>query len=331
VFELEQDCVQKLRDGDPQKRTSAREFGPPAPPRGEEIWLLGQPTLSRYLEFVAEDVVGGERLDRAALTNEWRAANDYYQELERCEAGIANHVEDYDLAPGLHALAEQVRRHPRYAEGFDSLPTSIRMVELDRLIAYQKHVSRNFIDVLKNRLGPAPDDEALFRFCLPLAAPDVPVQVRQVGSRRYVFRCESTDFRFHEATLLPPERTSGFERYGALGGIVALLVGFGSNFLNVIRVGKRLMLNNGYHRVCALRSLGITHAFCIVQTATRVDELGICVKGDVAERAEFFFESARPPLIKDYFDSTIRKVLPVHKSVRQVEVSFEVKDFLVPE
>jgi len=314
-----------------QKRSQHRLPAAAPSSRHEEIWLLGQPTLSRYLDFVEEDVVDGKRMNRAALIDEWRTANDYYQDLERCEAGIANQVAQCDLSPALDSLAEQVKRHPRYAECFDSLPTSIRMVELDRLIVCQKHVSRNFIDMQKTRLGPAPDQEALFRFCLPLAPPDVPVQVREVGSRRYVFRCESTDFRFHEAALLRPDQTNGFERYGPVGGIVGLVVGFGSNFLNAIQVGKRIMLNNGYHRVCALRSLGITHAPCIVQTATRVDELGICAKRDVAEHAEFFFESARPPLIKDFFDSAIRKVIPVRKSARQIEVSFEVKDFLVPE
>ena len=55
----------------------------------EQICLLGQPPLSRFLEFAEEEVVGGI-VDRAALVDEWRAANDYYQELERSEAGIAD-------------------------------------------------------------------------------------------------------------------------------------------------------------------------------------------------------------------------------------------------
>jgi hypothetical protein len=331
VFERELDYEPKL-DGIPEKkRPESQASGGHSCTRYEEIWLLGQPPLSRYLEFVAEDVVDGASADRAALTDEWRAANDYYQELERSEAGLANQVEHTELDPSLDALAVRVKAHSRYRRAFDVLPTSISLVELDRLIVYQKHVSRNFIDTLKTRIGPAPDAAALFRFCLPLEAPDVPVQIRQVGSRRYVFRCESTDFRFHEPTLLRPDQTNGYESFGAITGIVGLVVGFGSNLLNVIRVGKRLLLNNGYHRVCALRALGITHAPCIMQTATRVDELGVAVKRDVAERAEFYFESARPPLLKDFFDSKIRKVLPVHKSVRQIEVNFEVKDFLVPE
>ena len=332
MLELEQDYEPKSNGGIPeQKRPESQAAAGHSRTRYEEIWLLGQPPLSRYLEFVTDDVVDGGSADRAALTSEWSAANDYYQELERSEAGLANQVEHAGLDPSLDALAAQVKAHSRYRRGFDVLPTSISMVELDRLIVYQKHVSRNFIDVLKGRIGPSPDAAALFRFCLPLDPPDVPVQIRRVGSRRYVFRCTSTDFRFHEPTLLRPDQTNGYESFGAIAGIVGLVVGFGSNLFNVIRVGKRLLLNNGYHRACAMRALGITHVPCIVQTATRVDELGVAVKRDIVERAEFYFESARPPLLKDFFDSRIRKVLPVHKSVRQIEVNFEVKDFLVTE
>ncbi len=295
----------------------------------QELWLLGQPPLARYLDFVEDTAPEGARLDRAALIAEWCAANDHYQELERSEAGVANQAEYRDLDPALAALAAQLQSHPRYQRAFDTLPTSIGMVDLDKLIVYQKHVTNNFVERLAARLGPSPDAATLFRFCLPLSTPEAPVEIRRVGSRRYVFRCESTDFRYHESALLRPDQVEGYESFGAVGGILALLVGFGSNFLNVVRVGKRALLNNGYHRACALRSLGIRHAPCVIQTATRADEVEISVRSDVAEKAEFYFESARPPLLRDYFDPKIRKLLPVRRRVRQIELSYEVKDYLV--
>jgi hypothetical protein len=297
----------------------------------EEIWLLGQPPLSRYLEFVDDAVVDSANADRIALIAEWRAANDYYQELEHSEAGIANQVECREIDPSLAALVEQVKTHPWYHHTFNHLPTTFGMVELDRLIVCQKHVMGNFVDSIGTRLGPTPDPAALFRVCLPLGTPAAPVQIRRVGSRRYVFRCESTDFRFHEPALLRADQAPGYESFGMIAGIVGLVVGFGSNFLNVIRVGKRLLLNNGYHRACALRAQGITHAPCAIQTATRSDEVGLVSRQEVTDDPEFYFESARPPLLKDYFDPRIRKVLPVHKRVRQIEVNFDVKNYLVPE
>ena len=137
------------------------------------------------------------------------------------------------------------------------------------------------------------------------------MQIERVGSRRYVFRSDSTDFRFHEAALLRPEQLLDYEAFGPLAGIVGLVVGFGSNFLNVIRVEKRLILHNGYHRACALRKLGITHAPCVIQTVTRFDELDLAAK-DVVEDPDFYFRPARPPLLKDFFDPRIRKVHRAH-------------------
>jgi hypothetical protein len=299
-------------------------------PAHEEIWLLGQPPLQRYLDFVGNMVVGGAAANRAALTDEWRIANDYYHELEEREAGIADQAECRDLDPSLAPLAEEVMADPRYRNTFDSLPTRFGMVELDRLVVFQTHVTCQFIESLKSQLGPAPDPETLFRFCLPPVHPEAPVRIRQVGSRRYAFWSESTDFRFHEPVLLRPDQLRDYQSFGPIAGVVGLVVGFGSNFLNVIRADDRMLLHNGYHRACALRALGITHAPCIIQTVTRRDELQITAKKEVADDPGFYFKAARPPLLKDFFDPKIRKVLPVHKTLKMIEVNFEVRDFEVP-
>jgi hypothetical protein len=299
----------------------------------EEIWLLGQPLLRDYLHFVEESVLDGDKANRALLTDEWRVANDYYEELAKTEAGIADKVECRDLDPALHHLAEAVKADARYRKTFDSLPTRFGMVELDKLVVYQIHVTGTFVEALKTRLGSNPDPTSLFRFCLPLDTPDTPVQVQRVGSKRYVFRSESTDFRFQESMLLSPEQISGYESYGIIAGVVGLTVGFGSNFLNVIHDddNQRLLLHNGYHRACALRALGITHAPCIIQTVTRRDELDISAHSDVAKSPGYYFNAPRPPLLKDFFDPKIHKVLPVKKMIRMVEVNFDVKEFWVTE
>jgi hypothetical protein len=297
----------------------------------EEIWLLGQPPLRRYLNFVEDMVVCGEEMDRGALTDEWRAANDYYEQLEQSERGIAEACECRELPGHLRPLAEEVMADVRYTQTFDALPARFAMVELDRLVVFQPHVTGDFVDALKLRLGPQPDEESLFRFCLPLKEPEAPVRIQRVGSKRYLFRSDSTDFRFHRSVLLQPDQLRDFTTFGPIAGVVALVVGFGSNFLNVIHGETRYLLHNGYHRACALRALGITHAPCIIQEVTRLDELEITAKRQIAEDSALYFKSIRPPLLKDFFDPKIRKMLKVRKVERIVEVNFEVKDFLVPE
>jgi hypothetical protein len=331
--------LRRISDYEPQWQSGRGEKRPaqdaapqPAASDGEEeLWLLGQPPLKRYLDFVEAHVVDGATADRAALAAEWRAANEYYQELERREAGIANQAERRDLDPAMAEPLAQLQAHPRFRRSFDTLTNSFAMVELDRLIVFQKHVSRNFVDALAARIGPAPEPAALFGFCLPLGARDCPVQMRREGSRRYVFRCESTDFRYLESKLLRPEEVAGLEALGPVAGIVGLVIGFGSNFLHAVSIGRRLMLNNGYHRACALRAAGITHAPCLIQTAGTVDELELVDKSDVMDDPQFYFESARPPLLRDFFDPRIRKLLPVRRRRRVIEVNFEINDFMVDE
>lgn len=297
----------------------------------EEIWLLGQPPLGDYLDFVRDTGVDGANADPAALADEWRVANDYYHELEEREAGIADLVECRELDPALAPLVAEVEADARYRHAFDTLPTSFGMVELDRLVLFQQHVTRQFVNALKSRLGPAPDPETVFRFCLPLRHPDTPVRVQRVGSRRYVFCSESSDLRFHEPALFRPDQIRDHKTSGPISGIVGVVIGFGSNFLNVIRDDNRLVLQNGYHRACALRELGITHAPCIIETVTRLDELNVAAHRDVVRNPAFYFKAARPPLLKDFFDSKIRKTVRTRKILRMIEIEVDVREFEILE
>ena len=129
--------------------------------------------------------------------------------------------------------------------------------------------------------------------------------------------------------LLDPARLGDHAAGGAVGGVLGLLVGFGSNLLNAVRSDGdgRMLLNNGYHRACALRALGVTHAPCLVQTVTRRDELALTVPSRVTDTAAFYFKSARPPLLKDFFDPRTRKVVPVRRVKHVVELCFEVTEY----
>ena len=293
-----------------------------------ELLLLGQPSLSEYLDFVREKVIGGDLMEPRALCDEWRIANDYYGELETEEAGIADTIECRELGPGLAPLAEEVLADPGFRRAFDSLPTRIALVELDRLIVYQTRVTQDFIDTLSAQLGPAPEPEDLFRFCLPLGGQRAAVTIAESGSRRYTFSSHSTDLRFHEPTVLRPEQINEYAATGPVSGGLGLVVGFSSNLLNAIRSENgRMLLHNGYHRACALRALGVTHVPCVVQEVTRRDELALTVPRRVVDAAAFYFKSARPPLLKDFFDPQLRKLFPVKRARRVIEISFEVREY----
>ena len=291
----------------------------------ELVWLLGQPHLADYLDFVKHKAVGGADIPQQRLADEWRAANDLYYELERGEAGIADEAEVLPLPKALRPLARRIRANSYFREAFGVLPTRIALVELDRLIVSQTHVERPFTDALRTGLGAAPDPEALFRFCLPLERPSPPVRVQRLASDRYLFSSPSTDFRVHPLSLLRPEQIAAIASFGPVAAGLVLPVGFGSNFLSAVRSGRRVLLQNGYHRAYALRALGLTHAPCAITEVTRKDELKIAASDDVCADPEFYFAAARPPLLRDFFDPRLAKVLPVRPMETVIEVEVKVR------
>jgi hypothetical protein len=291
----------------------------------ELVWLLGQPHLSEYLDFVATKVVGGDRLDPRKLADEWRAANDIYAELEESEAGIAETAECRPLGRALKPLADAVRANGWFKDSFDNLPVSFKRVELDKLVVSQVHVERSFTDVLGASLGAARDDEQLFHFCLPLERTLPPVRIQRLSGDRFVLSSPSTDFRAHRPRLLRAHELAGISSSGPAAAMIGVMIGFGSNFLSAVRSGSRLLLQNGYHRAYTLRRLGFTHAFCVVEDVTRKDELKLTADEDVAGDPEFYFASKRPPLLKDFFDPRLAKVLAAMPMENQVEVELKVR------
>jgi hypothetical protein len=77
--------------------------------------------------------------------------------------------------------------------------------------------------------------------------------------------------------------------------------------------------------------MGVTHAPAIIQTVSHADELGVVAQSDIAKNPDFYFRSARPPLLKDFFDPRIRRVLRTPKISRVIEVTYKVREFTVLE
>jgi len=296
------------------------------------VWLLGQRPLSDYLKFVETKVVGGAEMDRRALTDEWRAANDLYYELAETERGIADEAECLELDASAASHVEAVQADPYFQSTFTDLPVMFRMVELDRLVVSQTHVQAGYTADLQQRIGAQPSIETLMRFCLPLEREVPRCEIQRVGSGRFLFLSGSTDFRAHNPVLLKPGQVSGLKSWGPVAGVVGLPVGLGCNYLAVIRdETNRMLLQNGYHRACSLRAMGVTHAPAVVQSVNRTDELNLVAPDVVRASPADFFGSPRPPLLKDFFDPRLRKLLMVRPMKTMIEVEFKMRSYTIAE
>lgn len=289
----------------------------------ELIWLVGQPPLPDYLEFVKKKVFGGDEIAPRELVDEWRIANDFYHELSTSEAGLADMIDCRPLPKSLKPLEAAVRENAWFRKSFSELPVEFAMVELDKLIVTQTHVERGHHDAIAATLGK--DLKKRFHFCIPLERELPPVRMQRLSDCRWLFSSSSTDFRERTAMLLKGEQLSGVGVDGPVAAMLGLPIGFGSNFMSAVRSGKRIVLQNGYHRAYALRRVGITHAPCILEEVTRKDELKVGGDDEVNADPEFYFAQPRPPLLKDFFDPRFAKLLSVRQIDTVVEVEIKVR------
>jgi hypothetical protein len=206
----------------------------------------------------------------------------------------------------------------------------VGFVELDRLVVYQKHIDITFVRQLQAALGPVPTAEKIFKTCLPYDHPQPPVKWGRMQGNRFVFVSSSNDLRFLGTMPMEAGNITNYPLPGSVVGVVGLAVGFGSNFMNAVYTGKRLILNNGSHRAYALREMGITHAPCIIQHTSSFDQLDVIASSDVAQDHDFYLNHPRPSMLKDYLNPQLRKVMDVHRRLRQVIVKFEVDEAFVP-
>lgn len=296
----------------------------------ESLYLLGRPRLKQFLRFVRDNAF--EPPEEDILIGEWQAAKDYIGALEQKEAGCADSpvISKIEVSPKYEPLLIEFLKDPLVQNGFNTVPTEVAFVELDRLVVYQKHIDLTFVRQLQSRLGARPNEADVFRTCLPYDHPQPPAKWSRLDDESYVFVSPSNDLRFLGAMPLKRGHIERYPHPGELVGVVGLAVGFGSNFLNAIHCENRLILNNGSHRAYALREMGLTHVPCIVQHPSTRDELEMVASSEVRRDPDLYLKQRRPSMLKDYFNPKLRKVMPAHRQLRQVKVRFSVSEYFVP-
>lgn len=289
------------------------------------VVLLGHPPVTEFLGYVSTQTVEGGSGDEGAMMDAWRRANDHLLALAETEAGYADGSEFGEMPTELAPLVARALADPVMQRDWALAPVSIEWIELDRLVVHQKHINLAYADELRAELGENPSATRVFEFALPYdTRRDPPVQVGRIGEAAWIFKSVSNDFRILDAELLEPAQVSGFDAAGVPSVIVALSLGYGSNYLSALSIGSRLVLHNGSHRAYALRSAGQMHAPCLVQHISRHEELRAIV-GDghpLTAPGDNILTARRPPLFKDYFDEQFRMIVSVAPSVRQIQVGF---------
>lgn len=294
--------------------------------------LMGATRLADFLTFVREradlSALYGEDSDpMMEMAESWRAAARVYDALETAEPYPQDAPTIFPAPAEMLEYCDQLVALPHIRREFDRVPVAIGMVPLAHLICAQQRIQMPQI-ATEAAVPQRPADAELFASCLPLTAPPhafhVIQQVMDEKQGSVTFASDNHDIRVLSTQVVNGKAAEG-NWPGYSQGVLAVPVGFSGNVVNVIRFQDRLVLNNGYHRVCDLQRRGLTHVPAIIHVCRHWEDVGLAGSSEVFQNGSVYFERKRPPLIKDFADSRLAISLAVPASRKFVRVKYEIE------
>jgi len=225
---------------------------------------------------------------------------------------------EMDFDPSLRDRILAVRAKLDRLPYWKATPYTIKLVEIDKLIALQGSVNLNRVERIRRRIPSNASLGDLIDLCFDFNRPPTPVYCNLVAPNAYAFSTVDEDVRFPqpEIRLLPRHQTSeNLPSWESLPSLVVQAVP-GDPFVYVVKThapaglfpsipitGTRhfFVLQNGFHRAYALREAGFTHIPCIVVEPVTGTETGFLQTNWSPERQQQIM-LPRPPLMKDFFN-----------------------------
>ena len=272
-----------------------------------------------------------EEVDRyPEILSKWQVQQPIVQALQQFEAGLADQSLLENLPSELLPRLEEIAGDALIQKSFVSVPFSFALVEIDKLVAPQRSVNLEYVTRLEKEFAEKVSLANLVEICLSPRREMPPIQHLETVGNSHIFSSKNLDVRFLGAFFktLSPEDIQYAEFGGIPAAAIIAFVGYGAAPVNVIRVQNRLVLNNGFHRVFALRSLGVEKLPVLVQHVTNWQlEFPPAMSG---LPREYLLGSKRPVLMKDFLSETFSITLRAKEKVKAVMLQQSVSQVDVP-
>jgi hypothetical protein len=251
----------------------------------------------------------------------WRAIQLTVQLVQANEPSVADSIKVEGLPSDEDAQLVAIAADDLFRSSFATHQTDFRLVEIDNLIAAQRTVNLEYVERLARDLGRNPSIAQLIDFCLSPRKTLEPIQHLELADGVHAFSSPNTDLRYLGG--FRKDVSQDDLKYAVAGGLPAAavigFVGYGASSINAIQVGSRLFLNNGFHRVYAMRSLGIKMApVAILQVKNLQLEFPPAIAGIPRE---YLLSVPRPALVKDFFNPDFTMTVKTKARMKVVVVN----------
>jgi hypothetical protein len=217
-----------------------------------------------------------------------------------------------DIEPDYQTYLHQVSSTPAFQQAFQGLNWSFKIVEIDKLVCYQRWVDLDYVAELSGNLGSSPDPLTVLKFCIP---PSFPMQA-------------SISAEPHSGSITISSNSPNLSVTGLSFGqavpespaTVVFTLGVNANYVQVVKYKDRFIVKNGHHRLYTLRHLGITTTPCVYSEISDYALSG-------GDRPGFFSReivlSSRPPSMTDFFDNSLAADIRIQPTMNVIRIKAE--------
>jgi hypothetical protein len=301
----------------------------------EQQYLYAFASQGEILHYVRTQATDSDRERLPEIMDEWEKVQSRVTEVLAREAGLAETVSVAPVPEEHVGIVDTYISDPLFRKTFSGLPIRVGVVEVDKLVAGQRMVNLGYVERLTGQYGSSPTFEDLLRICVSPHRDMEAIQHLEVAPNTHVFSSPNSDIRFLGAFVkrhLTSEDLELAEAGGLPAAAIVAFVGYGGASVNVFAAsvpsGRRLVLNNGFHRVYALRRLGVTHIPVVIQ---EVRNAQLEFPPQVAQLPrEYLLGAPRPSLMKDLFEQEFTVTLRVLDRIKIVSMGIGLNQHEVP-
>lgn len=293
-------------------------------------YLYAFATQAEIVHHVRTQCLDEERNRLDQILNDWQKLQPKVAQIMQNEIGQPESIQVKDIPNEYHAVIERIANDSLFQKTFSTLPIGFAIVETDKLVAAQRTVHLDYVDRLVSSYPKSPSLSDLLQICVSPKRKMDPIQHLEVAPNTHVFSSPNSDVRFLGAFV--KQLTEDDLNYAVMGGVPAAaiiaFVGYGGAPINVLKAANRIVLNNGFHRTYALRSIGVREIPVVIQLVQNIQlEFPPQVSG---LPREYLLNVARPVLLKDFFEPDFAITLKVRERVRTVTVGVALNQYDVP-
>lgn len=285
-----------------------------------KLLLFGALTQGEISNYIRLNCIKEEIENIEETLKEWRIASKNFHELIKTEGDIVDSIKIEEINSKFSNKLQEISNDKLFKKTFSALPIDFKMVEIDKLIATQRNVNLDYVQKLKEGFPKELSDADLIEICLSVEREKDEIKEGFTASNEYTFSCANPDFRFLGG--FPKPVTEEDIKASFTGGLpiasITLLVGYGGVPINIIAVGNRMILNNGFHRVFALKERGIDFIPVVVQHVSNPD----LEFPTMLLPKDYLIKHERPCIIKDFFDNKLIRKFKVKQNLKNVKISW---------